>query len=1429
MRGAWRGGECDDLARGWEHVSYCGCAAKRVMMSTETKKVSSRRKRRKLKRRLAIFALLFLVVCGAGAYGGYRYMLKLRVAGWRSDGITAAQAGDHARAAELLGQYLQRVPQDVEALTFYIPAREAAELPNGQHLGYTVAALKILLGLEPDRIDDRRHLLELYVRLDNRPETIDTANTILTAHPGDLRALAVKTDFLERIDQPREAFEVAKQWCNRDPKNINAHISRLQLRDRLGHLDAEIVSDADALRTTHPDDPGFMLLQGIAYALAGNDKQATEWFKTVARQEGLSTELAIILVQQFDKLYLTEDSLAVLEQQVNRGAGAEIRHLLARRHWQLGKWNECLALLGDIDPASITDDATLAAFKAIALSNLGRNAESDACRAGLAGRGAAAAKAWTLILRQVIDAAPVDDKQLIADCKSALSIDPENPYLWSYLGDAYARMGETDLAIQAWRVATPRALTWSVPAVRLVDALVQKGRPDQAAALAHSVYRRTSSAAAIISLARAYATNLETGGMGRAEDLMQLVSQVQEQLPGEEQTLLIQIHLTAQQGRKPEAVKLTHDAIDREPAHSEPFLLAVATLSLKHDFGLTDAAYDRSEKAHGLTAGVAYARAISLAIAQKAGDGLKQFDAAAQRSGKSGAVAWRLARARYLDITLDPAAKSEWTSLVAAFPDNLDVQNAAVAARAVRGDWECTGAALANLEKLVGKTGLAWRLARARLLIDSPRTDADIEEGSILLNEVIRQYPKLPEPRVLLARALVQLKRLDAAIEHLSVAVREDPSSVPTSLQLAALLQSRGDFDRVRQVLDRVTPDVRTPEQRRQAALLLAQQGQSDKAIELLTTRPSVDVPNAAPQPNQELLVAILHRRQREFAKAEQIVSKLLAEKPDVPGVQFAASLFLAQGRTDDAEKALALLDKLKLEPGIRQLVWGSYRAEAGDIAGATKHYRAAVDEFRENSAAWRVLAACHVISGKSQDLVATIGEAATAMPQDAHLAKLQRHSALLSESVGDPEVRPLIVAVLRDPTDADVSFELLRLLGESRKDGDYERLIGRLTQLIERHPGHLSSQMQLVQCYWSLGKTTAALAAVRHAMSTFPSAAEPARVAVGLCQMANRPQEMAVAAQAWKMRSSGDPMAADTALVRAHIMQGLNDAALGGLAPYLPAAKADPDRHADVLTTCAVAMVKLKMRPAANELLWPLTSRSAEWRMRWMQVGLEVPDPLAAAEWLDRVATNIPADAVADRVALYESYDRLARRGGDQKLIRRAWDGLREMAANPQAPLQVLMAAAMQAERAGDFAAAESLYHRTLAVDPNIWQAQNNLAMLILTRGGNVEQARALALAATKLQPRQASAYDTLALSHAKAGDLRSAATAMRSAIRTQPDNAQWHIQLAQYLLDSGDVGEAGKALNTIDNARLDLQRLPPDLRRRLDGIREGVTRGRG
>ncbi len=1378
-----------------------------------------------------------LVAVGTpAAYLGGRYYLKQRALGWRKEGMAAAAAGDNEKAADLLFLYLRHSPQDLDALEAFIGAREQVELPNGQHIAQTVSALKTVLGIVPDRLQDREHLLKLYVRIQRRPEALDTANAILAqiskmpkpqADKEDVRTikaecLGLKTEALVGLNQSRDALNVADEWIAASPPGaLPPQMMRMDIRFRLGTVQVDdIIKDAQAQADAHPKDASSELLLGYALLHAGEQRQqeATMWLRSAARDADPHSDLVRILVAQFDTIGVASDTISVLQDLVDRGAGTDIRHALACRYWEQGKWQQCVDLLADLNPADAKSDSTLLALKVISLSNLSKTSDAAACRTALGQHKSSAAQAWMLILPRIISAADVDDKKIIEACRQALALNRQDPYLSYYLGDSYARMGETDLAIDLWKQATGYGPTWNMPASRLVEALIQKGKPDQAYFVARSAERRSpTSPSAAIAFAHAWAAGVETGDIAHADDLLRLVTAIQAELPGEEQTLLIRIQLLARSGKTADAMAAARSAIAQTKPPSEQFLINLAAASRKFKLDIEEEILAYSEKVHGNTAAIAYARAVNQFLGGDAAGGLKGFDQAAAKPGHTGEdYIWKLARARYLDVTGSPDASAAWLALSDAFPANLTVQSAVASARAVAGNWDIMSKVVDRLHAISGDQGLQWRLAQGRMYIQCARNEDDYLKGSLVLNNLVKDYPALPEAHVLLSRALVHMNRMDGAVEHLQLAARLDPNSVPIAIELAALLRSRGEFDRVQQELDRITPLLRTADDRRMAAAEYARAGAAGKAVTLMEQPTATQ---AAPQ--DDLFMAMLYRKQGQIDKAQAIITKLL-EKPDLATVQFAASLYLSQAKKAETEKVLALLDQIKLEPAIKELIWGSYYLETGDAAASIAQYQAAVKKAPANPVTWRSLAAVCMELGKKDDAIAAIKSGAQAVPDDKGLQAELAQADLLRQSMDDPTLAGVVMIYHRNPLAGDAALEMMKLVAEGRRANDINRLAGQLQQFIERHDDFMPAYIRLAQCYADMNRTSNALTAAMHAMSVFPNDPEPARIATEIAGATQRWSDMRTTAESWKKRSN-DPNA-DVALARALLGLGQYEAARNQLAPYMAVAKANPDQYAGLLSVYAGAQVNFGQEKDAEDMLWPLAQKNARWRGVWVDTSLTFRDAKVTLAWSEMADAIIPKDAPAERLGIAEAFDILGRRGNDPQLIQKATQLAAQIADAAPQNLVAQLTAAAQAERGGDAKSAETFYRRVLAIDAKQWVANNNLAMLILKRSGDPKEAVACAQIAVKAQPRSANIYDTLAAAQSRAGDPKSAVETIHTALNLTPDNLAYQIRLAQYLLDSGQQAAAIAKIREIDQNGLPSSNLDALTKTALDDLRKRV-----
>ena len=99
-----------------------------------------------------------------------------------------------------------------------------------------------------------------------------------------------------------------------------------------------------------------------------------------------------------------------------------------------------------------------------------------------------------------------------------------------------------------------------------------------------------------------------------------------------------------------------------------------------------------------------------------------------------------------------------------------------------------------------------------------------------------------------------------------------------------------------------------------------------------------------------------------------------------------------------------------------------------------------------------------------------------------------------------------------------------------------------------------------------------------------------------------------------------------------------------------------------------------------------------------------------------------------------------------------------------------------------GDWQQAESLYQKCLQIQPDVPQASNNLAFLMLDHGGNVDVALSLAQTARQKLPDQPAVADTLAWAYYKKGAYQAAIDLLEEAIKKAPQDAdiQYHLGLA-------------------------------------------------
>ena len=167
---------------------------------------------------------------------------------------------------------------------------------------------------------------------------------------------------------------------------------------------------------------------------------------------------------------------------------------------------------------------------------------------------------------------------------------------------------------------------------------------------------------------------------------------------------------------------------------------------------------------------------------------------------------------------------------------------------------------------------------------------------------------------------------------------------------------------------------------------------------------------------------------------------------------------------------------------------------------------------------------------------------------------------------------------------------------------------------------------------------------------------------------------------------------------------------------------------------------------------------------MRWLQLGFEISDsdPAAAGRWIDDLVPYVDRSKFEEIETLARMQGRLFRLTGDTGRLEAAaelLDGLPATGASGSRNETRGMIAELQ----GQTEMARRQYEAALAADPGRLTSANNLANLLVTTGGDLERALALATAATASNV-SAEFLDTLAAVQAAPRPAASASILKRS-----------------------------------------------------------------
>lgn len=1377
-----------------------------------------------------LVAVLMVLGTAIGSFYLYRkHKVRAQLAEWRNHGMQAYHSGDYPVAIAELANYLTRHTEDVEALSAYVDARPKVEAPQFQHLTETLRALRYLVQLEPDRLEHRCKLLDLYQRLGLRTETLETAEHILRCDPHNVRALELRTRALIDLKRYSDALVAAGIWVDADPLSLSASVNRISVRILLGQQITEIFGELDEWAKAHPvESARYELLKGIAYAAEGDKKQSLVWLRKAADRQPPDGTFSRLLVEQFVTAGDAGEELVVLRSQAAKSGSREVTQMLLCRLWEQGLWEEACGLVNGIDLTEAETPTDILAVACLAAQGTGRTPDASRAYELLCKRRSTVAMAWRLICgtSQTALTTPAQAHEVAGRCRAALTEEPGNLYLSYYLGEALCCLGEDEQAIEAWEAVANAKRAWGRPLARMAEVLLERGQLSRAAEPAAMAFQRGPNVASALVVARVAVALVEQGndtGNLRSHAFMQLMGEVERLIPGAEEVELLRIQFMAQSGKREEAIHAMREQLQRQPPASESLLLRLAAISGSQGYGLDGEVLALDAKCHGMTPSLALALALKESAAGRAGEALKSLQSArAQNSNGDNAAQWGLAEARLLDLAGDdvPAAVKAWREVSDGFPDNFAVQRAALEARAVQSDRMLFERVLGRLRRFLGEQSLVCDLAHVRMLIATRRTDADDREIAAILNRVVAAHPNLAEPRALWSESLRLTGKLDAAIDQLQLAVSAEPDSAPLALHLAGLYHVKGDSERATQLLDRVVAaGGRASEQIRIAARLLAEQGEYTKATAAMERLPEHDGGRV-----DDLLLAGLYWRRNQPEKVTALLDRMMAH-PSAEAIEFAARFYGVSGKREEALRALKQLDALKLAPGQSHLILGNFHSAMGEVEAAIMEYRAGVLAAPSDIAAHRALVTYLYLAGRPGDAV-TANEQALAAIGDSWCGHVQRASGVIGDVCHIPEMRGVLLDYLRDPGNQRVSLDVLETVARATH-ADSIAATAFAQTLSQRYPHVEGVQLWAGRIYLAAHRNADAWTLLSRAMIAFPDSASVAAAATRCSASRGQWSEMLLAARTWRARTAADSdrVSADIATARALLRLDRPGEAIALLRPGLPGkASASPVSRLTLegIACYAEALCSTGEVGQAAQLLLSAAREEPLFRAAAIRLAAEQLDEKNGRQWLEQLETFSDAQSMDQVATLGRAWAALAaRHAGNAECLERARRCFDVVRASGDKSAFALEEAAIFSERMGDSTAAIDLYRRALSVDPRRLVSLNELACLLAANGEQLADAKKFADAAVAIAPEEPEFLDTLASVHVKSHDYAAAQQLLRRAAQLDPENPRWRIVLAQLLLDDGKRDEAAKTVDAIDASGTDLSKLPEPLRKQLIQLR--------
>lgn len=1306
--------------------------------------------------------------------------------------VVAYESADYGQVVELLEDTstptntLRVMQGDADAMWRYVQARLETPMPNGEHVARMFPALRRVVSLDPGNREAGQMLLELLMAYSRNTEALDTASRLITAHPGDVELLRIRSAINVQVDNKEDALDDALAAAQLEPLDVRTQMEVATLMRELNRNADDFFERATALLAANPGDPRAEVILARANLLVGLAPQAEALLESASDREPPNDDFVQIMVKSLDLMQKYDDSYAYLQRVVGDRLDDSLEFELFLRDFESEQDRAVIERFASIDTDSAATN--LVALTAISHGRLGQTDDAARLHRELTGRADdPLAQHWAHCL-EAWWTSPLDASELVRVSDEACQANPNHAYLHYLLAEGYRAVGELEAAAAALRIAHTRRQPWAQPYNQYAEVMLELGRAEEAEEAAYSALRRrpVPAYAATYGVAMAAAANANDRlAVDRA--LTFIDEKVLAQFPDEPRTFAAAVELLARSGQRDAAVQRISSGLDREQPLPQATLMQLAETSRDHGLSMEQPIYTQARAVYGASPQMVLEQAYELSKRATIAEAVELLRSAMPSPPT---LIWQVAEAQLLEILDDPGAPALWIKLADDFPGELQLQKLALAAVGVQQDRAFADRVIGRMRDLAGPDSVGWKVERARYLLGSLDPAASARQASELLEEVLATAPNRVEAYRLLAHC--QQLRGDniAAARSIEQAVNRSPDDMRIQFQLGQLLHNERQFIAARKPLLLVARNEQAnPNLRLNALVMLSRQGEIDTLIPILE---GMQRQYIAPD-QQNILHVRLYMATGRARDADQIC-ELMLQDPTPSAIAYAADYYWRTGRGEEAQRVVELVDQVEMPDDFRHTILGQHAARQGEFDLALNHLRAAALAAPAEANRWEYLVVRALVFGNPSEAIQDARTALSHLPDEPGMRAIADNAELLEQIAGDIRFRPIAATIAGDATYRTVGLRAMRLIVDASSEGRSTAAVAlELADLADEYPQYLQLQNLSAAMLSDVARYGRASEIAERTMALFPSdVLSPRLAAVAFAEQGDWRRTI-IASQNWFQRSPAQRPLAVVYLSAAQRNLGRTQDAEETLRPYVEQALTDPDRYRPLLGEYATVLVQLGRLEEGWAILSPNLDRDPVWRELAMELaGSVLPNRRSATQWLNTIEQSLPEDQMIEQLMLAQATFYAGDRLRDAALVGRARALVDRATQAGQAPAGAWMLRGQIAEGSGDLQIAEESYRQALAMQPNSTLAQNNLAMVLVQRGRDMDLALDLAQAAAGSDPKNPTYQDTLARVLSRAGQHDEALRVIELAIQRDRQNSDWIRTKAEILDAAGRNDEA-------------------------------------